>query len=122
MVAKGLPIDTTLGDAVISRKAPFAAVAFVCTNKRPDGHPKPCCANRDGLQLRDELKKMVAARGLDASVKVFQSGCLSHCEQGPTVVTYPDGRVHVGVAAADLPGLLDALAAAVAAGGAGDDV
>ncbi len=59
--------------------------------------------------------------GLDARVKVFQSGCLSHCESGPAVVTFPDGRVHVGVTAADLPALLDALAAAVAAG-AGDDI
>ncbi len=105
---------------MIIRPVPFAAAAFVCTNKRPDGHPKPCCADRDGLQLRDELKKMVTARGLDGKGKVFQSGCLSQCESGPTVVTFPDGHLHVGVTAADLPALLDALAAAVAAGGDDD--
>lgn len=37
---------------MIIRPVPFAAVAFVCTNKRPDGHPKPCCADRGGLELR----------------------------------------------------------------------
>jgi (2Fe-2S) ferredoxin len=95
-----------------SRPTPFVAAAFVCTNQRPDGHPKPCCASRGGLHLRDELKRMVAEAGLTGRVKVFQSGCLSHCEQGPTVVTFPDGQVHTGVTEADLPELLDALAAA----------
>ena len=95
-----------------SRPVPFAVAAFVCTNQRPADHPKPCCGGRGGLHLRDELKRMVAERGLTGRVKVFQSGCLSHCEQGPTVVTFPDGRVHTAVTAADLPALLDALAAA----------
>lgn len=96
---------------MIIRPVPFAAVAFVCTNKRPDGHPKPCCADRGGLALRDELKKMVAERGLDSRVKVYQSGCLGGCEFGPMAMTYPDGRMQFGVSSADLPSLLDSLAA-----------
>lgn len=87
--------------------APFATVIFVCTNKRPDGHPKPCCADRGGLALRDELKEMVRERGLDGAVKVFQSGCLGACERGPIALRYPDGQLMLGVAAADLPGILD---------------
>lgn len=92
-----------------SRPTPFAAVAFVCTNQRPEGAPKPCCANRGGQRLRDELKRLAIERGLSGRVKVFASGCLSHCEEGPTVVTFPDGRVHVGVTEEDLPALLEAL-------------
>jgi (2Fe-2S) ferredoxin len=101
---------------VDSRPAPFVVAAFVCTNQRPDGHPKPCCGGRGGLHLRDQLKRMVADLGLGGRVKVFQSGCLSHCEQGPTVVTYPDGQVHTGVTESDLPRLLlelEAMAVAV---------
>jgi (2Fe-2S) ferredoxin len=98
-----------------SRPAPFLAAAFVCTNQRPDGHPKPCCAGRGSLHLRDELKRMVLERGLGGRVKVFQSGCLSHCELGPTVVTFPDGQVYTGVTEADLPALVEALVAAAAA-------
>ena len=44
--------------------APFPNVVFVCTHKRPDGAPKPCCADRGGAELRDELKQMVRERGL----------------------------------------------------------
>ena len=103
-----------------SRPASFAAVAFVCTNERPADHPKPCCAARGSRQLRDDLKAMVAARGLTGRVKVYQSGCLGQCELGPAALTFPDGRVHVGVTADDLPTLLDALVAAAAAGEGAD--
>ncbi|HPF69719.1 MAG TPA: (2Fe-2S) ferredoxin domain-containing protein [Candidatus Krumholzibacteria bacterium] len=86
---------------------PFAAVVFVCTNKRPDGHPKPCCADRGGLALRDELKDMVREAGLDGKVKVFQSGCLGACEQGPIALRYPDGQLMMGVKKDDLPSILN---------------
>ena len=31
--------------------SPFGSAIFVCTHKRPDGHPKPCCADRGGREL-----------------------------------------------------------------------
>ena len=39
--------------------------------------------------LRDELKGMVREKGLEAQVRVFQSGCLGGCEQGVMAVKYP---------------------------------
>ncbi len=87
--------------------APFATAVFVCTHKRPDGHPKPCCADRGSAALRDELKEMVRERGLDGRIKVFQSGCLGACERGPTAVRYPDGQLMLGVAQGDLKAILD---------------
>jgi (2Fe-2S) ferredoxin len=89
--------------------APFSKSIFVCTQKRPDGHPKPCCANRDGLALRQELREMVKANGRDMDIKVFTSGCLGACEQGPAAVQYPDGEYLLGVTRDDLPGILDEL-------------
>lgn len=91
--------------------APFTTAIFFCTNKRPDGAPKPCCADRGGKELREELRAMVRARGLDGRIKVFTSGCLSGCEHGPTAVIYPQGEMMFGVSRADLPGILEALAA-----------
>ena len=87
--------------------APFGQAVFVCTHVRPDGHPKPCCGRRGGPELRRELKEMVEARGLLGNVKIFQSGCIGACEQGPTVVRYPAGELMMGVTAADLPAILD---------------
>ena len=86
--------------------APFPSAIFVCTHKRPDGHPKPCCADRGGKDLREELREMVRARGLEGRVKVFQSGCIGACEQGPTVVRYPDGQLMIGVGRDDLTAIL----------------
>jgi len=90
--------------------APFANAIFVCTNKRPDGHPKPCCADRGGRELRDQLKEMVKERGLEMKVKVFQSGCIGACERGPMAVSYPDGQLMMDIKAEDLPAILDAAA------------
>jgi (2Fe-2S) ferredoxin len=96
---------------MMKRPNTFEAVAFVCTNKRPDGHPKPCCADRGGLELRDKLKLLLLDRGLESKVRVFQSGCLGGCEYGPMVMTFPDNQMMVSVTEADLPGILDGLAA-----------
>ena len=86
--------------------APFPAAIFVCTNKRPDGHPKPCCADRGGKALRDELKGMVKAQGLEGQVRVFQSGCLGGCERGVIAVKYPDGELMMDVKQEDLEQIL----------------
>jgi (2Fe-2S) ferredoxin len=87
--------------------APFPTAIFVCTHKRPDGHPKPCCADRGGKDLREELREMVRERGLEGRIKVFQSGCIGACEQGPTLLRYPDGQLMLGVERADLTAILD---------------
>ena len=87
--------------------SPFGAAIFVCTHKRPDGHPKPCCADRGGRELREELKEMVKEKGLEMEVKVFASGCIGGCDQGPVALQYPDGQLMMAVSRDDLPGILD---------------
>ena len=86
---------------------PFHTSIFVCTQKRPDGHPIPCCANRGGMALRQELKEMVKDADKEMEIKVFTSGCLGACEQGPVAVRYPDGEYLLGIAPGDLPEILD---------------
>ena len=87
--------------------APFPDAIFLCTFQRPEGHPKPCCGRRGGPELRAQLKEMVQELGLEAKVRVFQSGCLGGCEQGPVAVRYPDGELMLGIAPEDLPAILD---------------
>ena len=58
--------------------APFPNAIFVCTHKRPDGHPKPCCANRGGKDLRDELKEKGVIRGKEREFTTLISKQLSH--------------------------------------------
>ncbi len=86
--------------------APFPTAIFICTHKRPAGHPKPCCADRGAKELRDELKDTVRDQGLESQIRVFQSGCLGACEQGPIAVQYPDGELMMGLEQKDLAQIL----------------
>ena len=63
---------------------------FVCINERPADHPKGCCKAKGGPEVRDELKKQLKTRGISKLVRANNSGCLDQCEQGVTVVVYPE--------------------------------
>ena len=63
---------------------------FVCTNVRPAGHPRGCCAEKGGEALRDYMKDRAKALGLK-NVRINSAGCLDRCELGPSVVVYPEG-------------------------------
>jgi len=86
---------------------PFETTIFVCTHKRPEGSPKPCCADRGGREMREQMKEMVKARGLEETVKVYASGCLGGCNQGPMAIRYPDGNMLLGLQQSDLKTLID---------------
>lgn len=80
---------------------PFERHVFVCTNRRPDGSPKGCCASKGGEELRLALKKEIDAQGVKG-VRANAAGCLDACERGAAVVVYPDGVWYGGVTAADV--------------------
>lgn len=63
---------------------------FCCTNVRPQGHPRGCCANSNSVRLRDYMKARAKELGLEG-VRINASGCLDRCELGPTMVIYPEG-------------------------------
>jgi len=63
---------------------------FCCTNKRPDGHPRGCCADKGSVELRDYMKAQAKEMSLQR-VRINSAGCLDRCELGPTVVVYPEG-------------------------------
>jgi len=63
---------------------------FCCVNRREEGHPRGCCADKGSLGLRDYMKARAKELGL-TKVRINQSGCLDRCELGPTVVVYPEG-------------------------------
>ena len=63
---------------------------FCCTNKRPDGAARECCADKGAEELRAYMKQRVSELGIK-NVRVNASGCLDQCEKGPTMVIYPEG-------------------------------
>ena len=75
---------------------------FVCENKRPEGHPKGCCADKNSLQVRALFKKRLKELGLSTSVRANAAGCLDACEYGVTVLVYPEQIWYGGVTLDDV--------------------
>ncbi|WP_408903877.1 (2Fe-2S) ferredoxin domain-containing protein [Neoroseomonas eburnea] len=68
----------------------YAAHVFVCTNRRPDNHPRGCCAARGSEKLRDYMKARAKELKIP-NIRVNSAGCLERCEFGPAMVIYPEG-------------------------------
>jgi (2Fe-2S) ferredoxin len=83
--------------------APFKRHVFVCTNVRPPGSPRGCCAEKGSEALRAALKKALKAEGLATDIRANTAGCLDTCEAGPSIVVYPEGVWYGGVKVEDVP-------------------
>lgn len=83
---------------------------LVCVNERPEDAPKPCCARRDGLAVYRRFKDEIRERGLKETVLVTRTGCLKHCSRGVTVAVWPFNLWYGGVAADDVPEILEVTA------------
>ena len=68
----------------------FERHVFFCTNQRPDGHERGCCASKKSVLLRAYMKKKTKEIVTEKKIRINSSGCLDHCEFGPTMVIYPD--------------------------------
>ena len=63
---------------------------FICTNRRDPSNPKGSCAAKGSEQVRERFKKELAERGLKGRMRANAAGCLDQCENGCTVVVYPE--------------------------------
>ena len=68
----------------------YRAHVFCCTNQRPAGHERGCCASKGSEKLRNYMKRRAKELGLEG-VRINGAGCLDRCEQGPAIVIYPEG-------------------------------
>lgn len=84
----------------------FDRHVFVCTNVRPPGHPKGCCADKGAEKLRDYMKTKAKKAGL-GGVRINAAGCLDRCELGPVLVIYPEGVWYTYRDAADLDEIIE---------------
>jgi (2Fe-2S) ferredoxin len=84
---------------------------FVCTNRRPDGHPKGSCAAKGSEELVVRLKEALARRGIAKDIaRACASGCLDLCETGVSVLQEPEHVAYGGVTADDVEAIADAVA------------
>ena len=81
---------------------------IVCTNTRPPGHPKPSCGAQGSPALLAAFNmKLMEAGIMPGEVLVTGSTCLGPCEQGPTVLIYPDGTWYTQVKEADVTTIIN---------------
>lgn len=79
---------------------------FVCTNDRPEGHPKGSCIGRGSAEVLGRFRDLQGEKGL-VHFKVVATGCLEPCLAGPTVVVYPDNVWYGGVTVDDAERIID---------------
>ena len=84
----------------------FEKHIFVCENKRPEGHPKGCCADKNSPEVRALFKKRLKELGLNAQIRSNAAGCLDACEHGVTVLIYPEQVWYGGVTLNDVEEIL----------------
>jgi len=75
---------------------------FICTNRRPEGHFRGCCASRGGEEVRARFKALLRDHGLPGRVRANGATCLDVCELGASVVVYPEGVWYKGVRPEDV--------------------
>ena len=68
----------------------FEKHIFICENKRIN-HPRGCCKDKGSSEIRLMFKDEIEKQKLKGKVRANSAGCLDFCEQGPTVVVYPEG-------------------------------
>lgn len=80
---------------------------FFCTNKRDGG--RACCANHGSPEMRDYAKTRVKELGLAGvgGVRINNAGCMDRCEEGPTMVVYPEGVWYTYVDREDVDEIID---------------
>jgi (2Fe-2S) ferredoxin len=86
---------------------PFKRHVFVCTNRRPEGNPKGCCASKGAEEVRAAFKDELDKRGLKGGMRANAAGCLDTCAFGVSVVVYPEGTWYGGVKVEDVSEIVD---------------
>jgi (2Fe-2S) ferredoxin len=85
----------------------FERHVFICTNLREASNPKGCCAAKGSDAVREEFKKQIFERGLKGKMRANAAGCLDACEDGCSVVVYPEGVWYGRVTPADVTEIVE---------------
>jgi (2Fe-2S) ferredoxin len=82
--------DSSVEQTAAAQRPYYNKHVFCCMNQRDPGHPRGCCMEKGGAELRAYMKDRARELKLKR-VRINQAGCLDRCELGPTMVIYPEG-------------------------------
>jgi len=84
---------------------PFRHHIFVCTQEKPEGVTS--CPSNGSLRILHALERELGSQGLDNEVQVTTCGCLGLCDDGPIMITYPEGVWYHKVKEEDVPEIVE---------------
>ncbi len=85
----------------------FQRHVFVCTNERTADHPRGSCKLKGSPEVRDALKAELKKRGISKVIRANNAGCLDQCEEGITIVVYPEQVWYGRVTLADVQEIVE---------------
>jgi (2Fe-2S) ferredoxin len=80
---------------------------FICSQQRPPGHPRGCCAAQGSQGVLQAFWKELQARNAYEQVGVTYSGCLGPCDGGVNVLVFPDSVLYSRVKVEDVPEIFE---------------
>ncbi len=80
---------------------------FVCTQSRPQGHPRGSCASSGCAEIMNEFMNEIQNRNLFEQIGLTNTGCMGPCMLGPSVLVYPEGVMYGKVAKDDVKTIVE---------------
>ncbi len=80
---------------------------FVCSQSRPEGHPRGSCAQKGGSEVLQTFWQALQQRNAYDRIAITYSGCLGPCDQGANVLVYPEGILYGKVTKEDVAEIFD---------------
>jgi (2Fe-2S) ferredoxin len=80
---------------------------FICTQRRPDGHPRGSCAGKGGEALFDAFAQALIQRNLLGRIALTSTGCLGPCQAGANLLIYPGAVMYSWVEPADVERIVE---------------
>ncbi len=80
---------------------------FVCTQNRPQGHPRGSCAASGSAEVMNEFMNEIQSRNLFEKIGLTNTGCMGPCIMGPSVLVYPEGVMYGKVSKADVKTIIE---------------
>ncbi|MGZ8238695.1 MAG: (2Fe-2S) ferredoxin domain-containing protein, partial [Methylobacter sp.] len=80
---------------------------FVCTQNRPQGHPRGSCASSGCAEVMNEFMNEIQTRNLFEKIALTNTGCMGPCMMGPSVLVYPEGVMYGKVQKEDVKTIIE---------------
>ncbi len=80
---------------------------FICTQNRPQGHPRGSCAANGSAEVINEFINQIQNRNLFDKIALTNTGCLGPCTLGPSVLVYPEGVLYARISKDDVTTIID---------------